>query len=69
MGEMRNAYKIEVGKPKGKMPLGIMRRRWENNFKMDLRERGCGLDSYDSGEGPVAGSFELDTAEVQWAGE
>jgi hypothetical protein len=31
-----------VGKPEGKRPLGIPRRRWEDNIKMDLREIGCG---------------------------
>jgi len=31
-----------VGKPEGKRPLGIPRRRWEDNIKMDLQEVGCG---------------------------
>jgi len=35
---MRNAYKILVGKPEGKRPLGRPRRRWEDNIRMDLRE-------------------------------
>jgi hypothetical protein len=39
-GEMRNAYKILVGKPEGKRPLGRPRRRWVNNTKIDLREIG-----------------------------
>jgi hypothetical protein len=38
--EMRNAYKILVGKPEGKRPLGIPRRRWKDNIRMDLREIG-----------------------------
>jgi hypothetical protein len=38
MGEKRNAYRILVGKPEGKKPLGRPRRRWVNNNKMDLRE-------------------------------
>jgi hypothetical protein len=37
---MRNAYKILVGKPEGKRPLGRPRRRWMDNIKMDLREIG-----------------------------
>jgi hypothetical protein len=37
---MRNAYKILVGKPEGKSPLGRPRHRWEDNIKMDLREIG-----------------------------
>jgi hypothetical protein len=39
----RNAYRILVGKPEGKRPLGRIRRRWEeDNIKMDLREIGWG---------------------------
>jgi hypothetical protein len=38
MGEMRNAYKIFVGKPEGKRPLGRPRHRWCDNIRMDLRE-------------------------------
>jgi hypothetical protein len=38
MGEKRNAYKISVGKPEGKRPLGRTRRRLVDNNKMDLRE-------------------------------
>jgi hypothetical protein len=40
MGEPRNAYRILVGKPEGKRPLGRPRRRWVDNIKMDLRETG-----------------------------
>jgi hypothetical protein len=45
LGEMMNGYRILVGKPEAKRPLGRPRRRWENNFKMDLREMGwSGVD-------------------------
>ncbi|KAJ4439149.1 hypothetical protein ANN_15106 [Periplaneta americana] len=40
MGESRNAYKVLVGRPEGKRPLGRPRRGWEDNIKMDLREVG-----------------------------
>jgi hypothetical protein len=41
MGATRNAYRILVGKPEGKRPLGRPRRtRWVDNIKMDLREIG-----------------------------
>ena len=35
-------YRVLVGKPEGKRPLGRLRRRWEDNIKMDLQELGCG---------------------------
>jgi hypothetical protein len=38
MGERRGAYRVLVGKPEGRRPLGRPRRRWENNIKMYLRE-------------------------------
>jgi hypothetical protein len=38
MGENRNAYRILVGMPEGKSPLGRPRHRWVDNTKMDLRE-------------------------------
>ncbi|KAJ4444158.1 hypothetical protein ANN_05947 [Periplaneta americana] len=44
MGESRNAYRVLVGRPEGKRPLGRPRRRWEDNIKMDLRE--MGYDEY-----------------------
>jgi hypothetical protein len=34
----RNAYRILVGEPEGKKPLGRLRRRWEDNIKMHVRE-------------------------------
>jgi hypothetical protein len=40
MGEKRNAYKLLVGKPEGKRPLGKPRRRWVDNIRMDLGEVG-----------------------------
>jgi hypothetical protein len=53
MGEEKKVYKVLVGKPEGKRPLGRPRRRWEDGIRMDLREiglRGCGLDSTLSGQ-------------------
>jgi hypothetical protein len=45
VGEKRNAYRMLVGKPEGKRPLGTPRRRWMDNMKMDLSEiGGSGLD-------------------------
>jgi hypothetical protein len=40
MGARRNGYRILVGEPEGKRPLGRPRRRWGDNIKMDLREIG-----------------------------
>jgi len=42
MGERRCVYRVLVGKPQGKRPLGRPRHRWEDNIKMDLQEVGCG---------------------------
>jgi len=45
MGERRGGYRVLVGKPEGKKPLGRPRRRWEDNIKMGLQEVGCrGMD-------------------------
>jgi hypothetical protein len=41
-GEGRGVYRVLVGKPEGKRPLGRRRLRWEDNIKMDLQEVGCG---------------------------
>jgi hypothetical protein len=40
MVEKRNAYRILVGKPEGNIPLGRPRRRWVENIKMNLRDKG-----------------------------
>jgi hypothetical protein len=42
VGEERNVYRVLMGKPEGKRPLGRPRRRWENRIRMDLREIGWG---------------------------
>jgi hypothetical protein len=42
MGEGRGAYRILVGRPEGRRPLGRPRQRWEDNIKMDLQEVGWG---------------------------
>jgi hypothetical protein len=42
MGEERKVYKVLVGKPEGKRPLGRQRHRWEDGIRMDLREIGFG---------------------------
>jgi len=45
MGEERGVYRVLVGKPEGKRPLGRRRRRWEDNIKMERQEVGCwGMD-------------------------
>jgi hypothetical protein len=43
MGEERKVYKVLVGKPEEKKPLGRPRRRWEDGVRMDLREIGLGV--------------------------
>jgi len=42
IGEKRGVYRVLVGKPERKRPLGRPGRRWEDNIKMDLQEVGCG---------------------------
>jgi hypothetical protein len=56
MGERRGVYRILVGKPEGKRPLGRLRRRWEDNIKLDLRE--IGIDG--------ANWIRLTQDRVQW---
>jgi hypothetical protein len=52
MGEGRGVYRVFVGRPEGKRPLGRPRRRWEDNIKLDLK------DSARSGESSLAGFCE-----------
>ena len=42
MGEERGVYRVLVGKPEGKRPLGRHRRRWVGNIRTDLQKVGCG---------------------------
>jgi len=52
MGEGSSVYRVLVGKPEGKRPLGRPRHKWEDNIKRDLQEvgmLGCGLDQAGSG--------------------
>jgi hypothetical protein len=55
-GKKRNPYRILLGKPEGKRPLGRPRRRWMDNIKMDLRAIG-----WDGGD-----SIDLADASHQW---
>ena len=41
--EMKVVYRVLVGKPECKRPLGRPRSRWEDNIKLDLQEVGCGV--------------------------
>ena len=43
MGERRGVYRVLVGKPEGKRPLDRLRRRWEDNIKMDVQKVRCGV--------------------------
>jgi hypothetical protein len=44
IGERRGAYRVLVGKPEGKIPLGRPKHRLDDNIKMDLQEVGWGRD-------------------------
>ena len=46
MGEGRGVHRVLVGKPEGKRPLGTLRRKWEDNIKMDLQEVGGGCGDW-----------------------
>ena len=46
MGEGRGVYRVLVGKPEGKRPMGRPRRRWEDNIRMDLQEVGLGYEDW-----------------------
>jgi hypothetical protein len=56
MGERRSVYRVLVGRPEGKRPLGRPRRRWEVNIKLDLME--IGIDG--------ANWIRLAQVRVQW---
>ena len=58
MGQGRVVYRVLVGKPEGKRPLGRPRRRWEDNIKMDLQEVGGGCED----------SMELAQDRDRWRG-
>jgi hypothetical protein len=58
MGKKRNAYRILVGKPEGRTPLGRPRCWWVDNIKMDLREVGCdGINWIDLAQDRDSGEF------------
>ena len=59
-GESRGVYRLLVGKPDGKIPLGRFSHRWEDNIKMGLQEAGWGhgLCWCGSEQGQMAGSCE-----------
>jgi hypothetical protein len=44
MGDRRGVYRVLVGKPEGKRPLGRPRLRWEENIKVNLQEAECFMD-------------------------
>ena len=58
MGEERGVYRVLLGKPEGKRPLGRPRRRWVDNIRTDLQEVGCGLDWVGPGQRQVADACE-----------
>jgi hypothetical protein len=70
MGEKRNVYRLLVGKPEGKRPLGRPRRRWIDNIKMDLLDIGLsvvdwiGLGNYRVAAQVVASRAVLSSTEL-----
>jgi hypothetical protein len=59
MGEGRGVYRVLVGRPECKTPLGRPRRRWEDNIKLNLKEIGMdGANWIRLAQGPVAGFCE-----------
>ena len=46
LGQGRGVYRVLVGRPEGKRPLGRPRRRWEDNNKMDLQDEGGGCGDW-----------------------
>jgi hypothetical protein len=56
MGKRRGVYRVLVGRPEGKRPLGRRRRRWEDNIKMELREIRIDGENW----------IQLAQARVQW---
>ncbi|KAJ4439513.1 hypothetical protein ANN_07637 [Periplaneta americana] len=62
MGESRNAYRVLVGRPEGKRPLEMPRRRWEDNIKMDWREMGCDGYAYSISAGSAVDPKMIGTA-------
>jgi hypothetical protein len=56
LGEERGVYRVLVGKPERKRPLGRPSHRWEDNIRMDLQEVGCG----------VMGWLRIETFGGQW---
>jgi hypothetical protein len=58
MGEKSGAYRVLVGKPEGKSPLGRHTRRWKDNFKMDIGDVGVWTGSSWLRIGQMAGTCE-----------
>jgi hypothetical protein len=69
MAEKRNVFRLLVGKPQGKRPLGIPRRRWRDNIEMDFfrdRVECCGLYCSGSGESSCELGNEPSTSIKCW---